>query len=264
MRVLAIVLFALIITGCRPPDSDLRRFEAGVRSSVSAEEAEAWANSVCSNSVGTLLPASDLPGWIRGLPDSPRVLVCLDAKTGDKIVTLNAGGGFGMWGMVVGPPNYQSSLGSVRHHWTTEYGFIVDPPQKCRRMNSDPQPASGDHASLRPVRFAFVCIVVGLSYFTFRATVRIPDFQRLFADMLDGAPLPILTSWVLRGRWILCVSSMLFPLAAFATLFTRISGRSFYVLGVIALMVFLQFAIICQALTEPLLRLIDQLGATPK
>jgi hypothetical protein len=131
-------------------------------------------------------------------------------------------------------------------------------------MNPDTQIRSEDQALLRAVRFALVCLVLGLSYFTIRASIKIPDFQRVFADMLDGAVLPLLTSWVLGGRSVLCVASILFPLAALATLFTRSSTKSVYFLGVLTLMTLLQFGIVCHALSEPLLRLIDQLGAAPK
>jgi hypothetical protein len=126
MRVVSLIVLSVVfITGCRPADSDeiLRRFEGAVRPSVSAGEVEAWANTASTNSVGTVLPPSELPDWIRNLPDSPRVLIGVDTKTGDKIVSLNAGGGFGMWGMVVGPPTYQSKIGSVRHNWTNGIWF---------------------------------------------------------------------------------------------------------------------------------------------
>jgi hypothetical protein len=106
-------------------------------------------------------------------------------------------------------------------------------------------------------------VAVGLAYFTFRATIKIPHFQRVFADMLDGGALPILTVWSFG-------ESESFVCRAFYFLWqhwppcSAESAADLFTLWVIALMILLQFAIICQALSEPLPRLVDQLGATPK
>ena len=101
----------------------MQNFAAQVRSSVEAGDVERWASSVSTNSVGTLLRRSDLPEWARRLPGSPVAQIGTDTRTGDKIVTLTAGGGFGMWGMVVGPRGYQSGIGTVREHWTNGIWF---------------------------------------------------------------------------------------------------------------------------------------------
>jgi hypothetical protein len=122
-QVLPVVVLA--VCGCQPPDPDatLQRFALRVRSSVTPAEVDTWASSVSTNSVGTILRSSDLPEWARRLPDSPVAQILTDTKTGDKVVTLMAGGGFGMWGMVVGPRSYQSGLGTVREHWTNGIWF---------------------------------------------------------------------------------------------------------------------------------------------
>jgi hypothetical protein len=97
--VVPIASVVMIIAGCHPADPAvvLDRFAQAVRTSVSASEVQAWGSSLSTNPVGTVVGRSDLPQWAQRLPDSPMAQIVVDTKTGDRVVTLTAGGGFGMW-----------------------------------------------------------------------------------------------------------------------------------------------------------------------
>jgi hypothetical protein len=115
---------------------------------------------------------------------------------------------------------------------------------------------------VRAVRFALVCIVLGLSYFDIHVSLAIPDFQRIFADMIEGTALPLITTLVIHGHWALVTCSFLLPATALGTFFFRATTKSIYIIGVLALMTILQTAIMCQGLSDPLFRLTKQLDAT--
>lgn len=119
------LMTALMLSGCMPSaDGLLASFEASARAGTTSEEVVAWGDSVRTNSVGTGITLSQLPAWARRLPELSSAGVMLDAGTGDKVVTLTAGGSFGVWGMVIGPPEYKPSLGRVRHQWTNGIWFF--------------------------------------------------------------------------------------------------------------------------------------------
>jgi hypothetical protein len=117
---------------------------------------------------------------------------------------------------------------------------------------------------VRAVRFALVCLVLGLSYFDIRVSLAIPNFQRIFADMIEGTALPPVTNLVINGQWALVTCSFLLPATALGTFFFRASTKSIYILGVLALITIVQTAIVCQGLSDPLFRLTSQFGATLK
>ena len=91
----------------------------------------------------------------------------------------------------------------------------------------------------RAIRFSMVCLVVGLSYFTIRVSFDIVVIQRLLAVK----PVSVLTDTVFIIRPWLVICSLFTPLLAIATLFSRRLVTSFYVLGVLALLTILQFAL---------------------
>lgn len=103
----------------------------------------------------------------------------------------------------------------------------------------------------KAIRFAFVAIVVGLSYPTIRSTLAIDSFMRIYMDMLNGRPLPALTTLMIQFRWVLNLISFLVPVAAMATLLDRQLPRSFYVLGAIGFIAILQAVVLYTALFAP-------------
>ena len=131
-------------------------------------------------------------------------------------------------------------------------------------MSTPPQAESGSsdtvYGLFRGIRFAFVCLVVGLSYFGIRVAAAIPAFRQMASSLLEGTALPWVTTVVLQGHYVFLITSFLFPTVALCTLFTPIKPRSFYVNGVLALAVILQTVIICTALSKPLFGLVEQLG----
>ncbi len=110
------------------------------------------------------------------------------------------------------------------------------------------------------IRFVLICLLLGFSYLNFRATSAISELQRVYANMLEGAALPVLTAFVIRGRLVLLVLSFAYPVAALACLFSRPSPRSFYTIGVLALFTVIQIAIVCTGIFAPLFMLTHQLG----
>jgi len=126
MRAAYLVLVsAAIVAGCmRTPDDTLRAFEAAARAAATAGVYTQWGDTVRTNAAGTAIRLSDLPSWGRRLPDLNSVGVGVDVQTDDRIVTLTAGGGFGVWGMAIGPRGYRCNLGRVRHDWTNGIWFF--------------------------------------------------------------------------------------------------------------------------------------------
>jgi hypothetical protein len=114
----------------------------------------------------------------------------------------------------------------------------------------------------RAIRFALVCVLLVLSYFSIRGSLVISEFKRIFADMLDGSRLSPVTSLVIASRWVFLTASVVVPVGALITLRDRHVLRSFYVIGTLALITLVQIALLYQALCAPLFTLLDQLGAT--
>jgi hypothetical protein len=114
----------------------------------------------------------------------------------------------------------------------------------------------------RAIRFALFAITLGLSYFSIRASMAIPHFRAVFADLLEGQALPWLTHFIFQARYVFLVTSWLLPLGALWAVFMPVKARSFYVLGAIAMMTIVQSIVICTALSEPLIGLVNQLGDT--
>lgn len=126
MRVTSsMIAIAVLLSACRQsPDALLASFETSVQSAASAEDIVAWGDSMRTNAAGTSLPPSTLPVWARQVPDLSSAGIGIDVHSGDRIVTLTAGGSFGAWGMAIGPRNYESSLGRLRREWTNGIWFF--------------------------------------------------------------------------------------------------------------------------------------------
>jgi hypothetical protein len=112
----------------------------------------------------------------------------------------------------------------------------------------------------KALRFALTCIVLVLSYPTIRGSLLIGDFDRVRADMLEGAKLPFIASFVIKGRWIFLGVSGIVPLISIFMLRARSLVRSFYVIGVLYLIILVEVALLYQGLFAPLVTLLDQLG----
>lgn len=112
----------------------------------------------------------------------------------------------------------------------------------------------------RAIRFALVSLLLAFSYFNVRANLAIPKFAQIFADMIEGRPLPIVSNLVIRWKLFLLVVSCLLPALSLVTLFLRSISRSFYILGVLALLTGFQFVIVWTALTEPLIMMVSNLS----
>ena len=134
-------------------------------------------------------------------------------------------------------------------------------------MNEIQQPpiANAIHmpALVWAVRFSVVSIVLGLSYLTLRASLGIGSFERLFADMPDGAPLPSLTRFILAVRGLFVAMSVCVPLAAIGTLFVRRVTLSFYIIGTLALLTLTQWVVLYKGLNAPLAGIITHMSDQP-
>ena len=102
-----------------------------------------------------------------------------------------------------------------------------------------------------------------LSYFALRLSLSMGSFKQIFADMLEGKPLPAVSSFVLQARFLLVALSASIPIAAISTLFWSNLRNSFLLLGWAALTALLLIVLLCEGLTAPLIGLIDQLGSAP-
>ena len=124
-------------------------------------------------------------------------------------------------------------------------------------MQPEPPPLP-DVAQLgRAIRFAFVCFIAVLSYFTIRATLAVPAFEGIFRDMLNGKPLPPLTVFVIRAHYELVAMSLAVPVVAIGTMFSRRLVLSFYLLGGLCLLTLAQFLVMYQGLSAPLYEIIQ-------
>lgn len=118
---------------------------------------------------------------------------------------------------------------------------------------SAPQQDAGDGQGFaRAVRVVLVVIVLGLSYFSVRLSWSIGVFERLFVEVLNGRPLPVVTAWVLEGRFILMATSVLAPVLAILTLFLGNLAVSFRLIAILALVVVGQLIFEYAALWLPL------------
>ena len=130
-------------------------------------------------------------------------------------------------------------------------------------MNSEPLLSPEVVQLGRAIRFAFVSFVVGLSYFAIRTTWFIraawtaQGFAHVFHDMLNGKPLPAITVFVLKVYPLLLICSVLVPVLAAGTLFSRRLVASFYLLGGLWVLALIQFLVMYQGLSAPFFEIIQ-------
>jgi hypothetical protein len=115
-------------------------------------------------------------------------------------------------------------------------------------------------AVARAIRFALVCILLGLCLLNIYAELSFYDFSLIHRNMLGGPPLPALTVFVLQSRILFTSLSVIVPFCGVLTLFSRELIRSFYALGLLALLTFIELVTLYCALDLPLVRIIQEMG----
>jgi hypothetical protein len=124
-----------------------------------------------------------------------------------------------------------------------------------------PQDAIDVRQLAKAIRFALVGIVLGLSYLAIRGSLSIDSFAIIFADMMNGRPLPALTRFVIGAAPLFVAVSFLVPMATVATLFLRGMVRSFYVIGTLGFITIAQFITLYHGLSAPLGQIISAMGS---
>jgi hypothetical protein len=117
------ILFLIAIifaTGCGR-ESHLQTFANSMENKISASELDNWATNVLANGrvseIGMSVPLRDL---VRSAENTE---IINDVKSGDRIVMIVFGGGFGHQGIAIGAPTYKSYLGNDRIAWTNGIWF---------------------------------------------------------------------------------------------------------------------------------------------
>ena len=112
----------------------------------------------------------------------------------------------------------------------------------------------------KAVRFAFVMVVVILSYIAIRTNLCVLSFGQIFHDMLNGQPLPTITTFVLAAYPFLILTSLAVPLVAIGSLFSNRLVGSFYLLGTLTAFSAMQVILVSQGLLGPLFQIINNLS----
>jgi len=133
-----------------------------------------------------------------------------------------------------------------------------DPPTPTQ--SNTPLSNTEIHRTLKSVRFAGVMFLLILSYFAVRLSLSMNSFRIIFDDMLEGKALPLTTQIALRGKLFITGLCLSIPIVGIATLFLTDLRKSFLLLAWAALAALLLIILLCEALTAPLIGLIDQLG----
>jgi hypothetical protein len=117
----------------------------------------------------------------------------------------------------------------------------------------------------KATRFAVVCIVLGLSYFSIRASLNIPAYMRVYEDMLgSGSQLPGITVFVFKAQHLFVGISFAVPALSLGLLFVRNIPRAMRVIGVLVLEVIVQSIVLYHALLAPITEIIRRMqGGAP-
>jgi hypothetical protein len=131
-------------------------------------------------------------------------------------------------------------------------------------MTTPNPPPPIDIASLaRAIRFALVCVLLGLCYLNLRCALGINASSSIFKDMLNGEPLPAITVFVLQFRVLFTSVSVIVPFCAILILFSGQLIRSFYALGLLALLTLVELVTVYSALLSPFNLIIQTMGGNP-
>jgi hypothetical protein len=131
--------------------------------------------------------------------------------------------------------------------------------------DSPPNPSSPGFDPVqfaRATRFAFVAIVLCISYFSMRTSLAIGHFETIYRDMLGGKPLPPVTQWVMYLRTLFVLVSLFIPLTALATLCMSNLTRAVTILGWLIPLALVELVMLSQALSAPLFEIFKQMGGT--
>jgi UDP-N-acetylglucosamine:LPS N-acetylglucosamine transferase len=120
-KLFATFLFLVfLISGCGFKNH-IQTFANSVENKINASELDNWATNVLANGhvseIGMSVPLRD---FVRSAENTE---IINDAKSGDRIVVIVFGGGFGHQGIAIGTPGYKSYLGNDRIAWTNGIWF---------------------------------------------------------------------------------------------------------------------------------------------
>ncbi len=123
-------------------------------------------------------------------------------------------------------------------------------------MTPDPSAEIRDLA--RGVRAISCIFSVIVSYFNIFVAFKIGAFEMIFADMLGGKPLPIISSLVCQGRYGFMALSLALPLGAIlAVCLIRSHRTALTIVGVAMAASLVQLLFTWSALTSPLMSIIS-------
>ena len=122
-----------------------------------------------------------------------------------------------------------------------------------------------DHSEFAgSIRFALVCIVLGLSYFPIRASLNIPSLMRLMMDMLGSeSQLPAITQFVFKFQHSFVAISFALPAFCVGLLFIRNVPLAVKLIGVIALVTIVTGIILHQATWAPVTEILRRMQGGP-
>jgi hypothetical protein len=114
--------------------------------------------------------------------------------------------------------------------------------------------------ALQTIRFTFVIIILGLSYFSIRFSFCIDNYKEVWDGM--GLKLAPITYFILMARPLLMASSFLFPLAAVILCWYRNILRSFQIICILTLLTIVQLIFLYEGLLAPLSRLVSNMSGS--
>lgn len=128
-------------------------------------------------------------------------------------------------------------------------------------MTPDPSAEIRDLArGVRAISCAFAFIIC---YFNAFLTFKISYFGSVYADMLGGKPLPLITEVVCQGRAGFIALSLALPLGALlAVCLLRSHRAALCIVGSILVVAFIQMHFTWWALTAPMMSIISAMSAS--
>jgi hypothetical protein len=129
--------------------------------------------------------------------------------------------------------------------------------------STNPPPLIDIAALARAIRFALVCTLLVFCYFNIDCAFHLSEFSLVSKGMFNGKPLPSAAVLVLQWGILFTSLSVILPFCAVLTLFSRELIRTFYALGILTLLTFVELAIQLSALLSVSKLFIEMLGANP-
>jgi hypothetical protein len=122
-------------------------------------------------------------------------------------------------------------------------------------MESDPNADS--LRTVRALRFALMAVILGVSYPNIRLALAIGACSQVYRDMLGNRPIAVEATFTIHARLVFIALSFAIPLVAIASQFIRSLSKSIYLVGVLILLVFLQFYWTFHAMSGPFLNIVQ-------